>query len=127
MSSERDSAEVCEPGTAREWHATVGQRLRRVLCPVYSETAHRPEPVGTGVLIRVDDLIFLVTAAHVVEDVGPGSRYFGVLDKVTPLPAVTIKTPLPASGKREEDPIDLGAWVLDPELTTKIPSADTLR
>lgn len=109
------------------WHETVGERLLRPLCPIYSESAHRPEPVGSGFLVRVDELIFLVSAAHVVDDVGKGPRYFGAGEQILPLPAVTFTTPLPPSGRRADDLVDIGYWILDPAMTKLISSADTLR
>lgn len=110
-----------------QWNETAGFRIARTLCPIYREGIHRPEPVGTATLIRVDDLVFLVSAAHVLDDVGTGARYFGATDQIEPLPAMTFRSPLPSSGRREDDPVDVGYWVLDPVQARGIPSADTLR
>lgn len=113
--------------SADKWADTIGRRLLRVLCPIYSESVHRPEPVGTAILVRVDDLVFLTTAAHVIEDVGRGARYFGAAEQLIPLPAFTIRNPLPPNGTRDQDRIDLGSWVLDPATASILSSADTLR
>lgn len=109
------------------WLSTVGKRLQRVLTPIYAQSPHRPEPIGTGVLIRVDDLILVATAAHVIDAVGSGARYFGLNGEVTALPEFSDRSPLPASGRREDDDIDLGFWVLAPGVAAKVVSADTLR
>src|SRR5438445_5379809 len=94
------------------WVETVGPRLLRVLCPIYKEGIHRPDPVGSGLLIRVDELIFLVTAAHVIEDLGRGPQYFGAAEQTMPLPSVKVTTPLPPGATRDDDPIDIGYWIL---------------
>jgi hypothetical protein len=110
-----------------KWNETAGFRIARTLCPIYVEGIHRPEPVGTATLIRVDDLVFLLSAAHVLDDVGTGPRYFGAPEKIKPLPAITFRSPLPPSGRRDDDLVDVGCWVLDPGQARGIPSADTLR
>lgn len=126
-----DSAEAERIAELRQavelWGETVAPRLLRVLCPIYKESVHRPEPVGTGILIRVDELIFLVTAAHVIEDVGRGPRYFGAAEQTMNLPPFFMTTALPHGGTRDDDPLDLGYWIVDPETAAKLSSADTLR
>ena len=108
------------------WTEIVAPRLLRVLCPLYREGIHRPDPVGTGVLIRVDELVFLVSAAHVIDDIGRGPRYFGAADQTIPLPAFTMTSPIPAHGTRDDDQVDIGYWVLDPKTAALLSSADTL-
>jgi hypothetical protein len=123
-----ESERVAELQRAVErWAETVAPRLLRVLCPIYREGIRRPDPGGSGVLIRVDELIFLVSAAHVVDDVGRGPRYFGAVERTIPLPAFTMTTPIPSGGTRDDDRLDLGYWILDPKTAALMSSADTLR
>lgn len=129
-STTMDKIHIGEPiaqAAIEMWNETAGFRIARTLCPIYAEGVHRPEPVGTATLIRVDELVFLVSAAHVLDDVGTGPRYFGGSDRIKPLPAITFRSPLPDSGRREDDLVDVGYWVLDPGQAHGIPSADTLR
>lgn len=110
-----------------KWSETVGQRLIRVLCPIYGEGYRHPELIGSGVLIRANELIFLVSAAHVADDVRPSRpHYFGALGQLLPLPSLRFTSPLPPNGSREDDRLDLAYWVLDPRLIQRVPSADTV-
>lgn len=109
-----------------EWSRTKGEHLLRGVAPVYSEGPRHPELFGTGVLIRADDLIFLVTAAHVVDQVEGGPHYFGAANTLLPLPTVRMTCPMPPSGSRADDMVDVGYWILDPEQASRLTSADTL-
>lgn len=62
-------------------------------------------------MVRVADLIFIVTDAHVLEDLGTGPRYVGVLDQWMPLPDLRFMSSAPSSG-RDHDRLDLGVWCL---------------
>ena len=109
------------------WSETVGQRLLRMLSPIYGEGFRHPELIGSGVLIRANELVFLVSAAHVADDVRPSRpHYFGALGQLLPLPSLRFTSPLPASGSRDDDRVDLAYWVLDPSVSRRMPSAETL-
>jgi hypothetical protein len=51
--------------------------IRSVL-PVFTGEDHRPARAGTCVLARIDGHHFIVTAAHVVEDVNKGTGPFSI-------------------------------------------------
>lgn len=104
----------------------VDNKLMRVICPLYRESTHRPEPVGTGIQIRVADLVLIATAAHVVEDLGSGPRYVGAGEEILPLPMLQFTSNLEASSHRDSDRLDLGCMVFDPATANRIPSADTI-
>jgi hypothetical protein len=108
------------------WGATVGERLLRPLAPIYKEGHRHPEQFGTGILIRVEDLIFLVSAGHVADQVRGGAHYFGAGGRLLPLPSLRLSSPVESSRSRDEDPVDLGYWVLDPHTASFLTSADTL-
>lgn len=108
------------------WSHTKGEHLLRVVAPLYSEGPRHPLLFGTAVLIRAGELIFLVTAAHVVDQVQHGPHYFGAANTLLPLPSFRITCPLPVSGLRDDDKVDVGYWILDPEQARRLTSADTL-
>ena len=55
----------------------VAQVIRAIL-PVFNNERERPERVGTCVLIRVHDHAFVVTAAHVIDDIQGSTGRFTV-------------------------------------------------
>ena len=83
---------------AQRWSDSVGTRLIRPLTPIYREGHRHPELIGTGILIRVDDLIFLVSAAQVVEQARGGPHYFSANDEMINLPSLRLTSPLPLGG-----------------------------
>ena len=109
-----------------QWSRTKGEHLLRVVAPLYSEGPRHPVLFGTGVLVRAGEIVFLVTAAHVVDQVERGPHYFGAGNMLLPLPTVRMTCPLPPSGSREDDEVDVGYWILDPEQISRLTSADTL-
>jgi hypothetical protein len=120
------SGDDARDGAINRWRDTVGARLLRVLAPIYKEGFNKPELIGTGVLIRLSDQVFLVSAAHVADQITRGPHYFGVAGRLINLPGFRITSPIPASGTREDDPIDLASWVLDPVTQRELASADAL-
>src|SRR5687768_6524057 len=63
-------------------------RLHGVLAPIYIDRRNRqPELIGSGVLIRVEDLVFIATAAHVADRDVDELRLYGIRGGVRPLPA----------------------------------------
>lgn len=108
------------------WRATIGSHLERRVAPIYRDGLRHPLLVGSGVLVRLDDLIFLVSAAHVADDIQRDAHYFGAGGVLLPLPPARQVSVLPESGDRGDDRIDLAHWIVDPETAKKIPSADTI-
>jgi hypothetical protein len=121
-----DPSEEEVHAAVERWSATVGERLLRPLAPIYKEGPRHPELFGTGILIRVEELIFLVSAGHVTDEVRGGPHYFGAGGQLLTLPSLKLSSPVESSKLRDEDPIDLGYWVLDPHTARLLTSGDTL-
>lgn len=110
------------------WNATVGERLLRVLVPIYREGPRHPELFGTGVLIDCSEFVCVVTAAHVAEDVRRGSPYyFGAAGELIPIQGMRYTSPLAPGATRDEDRLDLGWWVLPLATAARIPVDDRVR
>lgn len=113
------------PGISDAWDV----RLRRVnawikrrtlavfACPVFTEQTPdlRMEQVGSGVLYEEDGETFMLTAAHVADWCQPGEHVLAVKGaeghgKPVPLRRTSFATtPMPPSGDREQDPVDVAA------------------
>ena len=109
------------------WGDRVGARLQLCLTPLYKEGPRHPELFGSGILLRAKDLTFLLTAAHVAEQVTTGPHYFGANDELLPLGGLRMTSPLAEGATREKDRLDLAYWVLSPHIASRIPSQQVLR
>jgi hypothetical protein len=76
--------------------------------------------VGSGLLLTADNRFFMITAAHVIAE--QYEKVFVILgDKEQQLGGKLVSTPLPASGKRIDDKIDISIMeLLDNNLITTI-------
>lgn len=109
------------------WNSTVGERLLRILTPIYREGYRHPELLGSGVLLDCSEFVCLVTAAHVAEDVRDGTpHYFGAAEQLLPLGGMRYTSPLPAGTSRNNDRLDLAWWVLKRDTAAMIPANDLL-
>ena len=76
--------------------------------PIYGSTeGGAPDHIGTCVLIRVDGLPYLVTAAHVLDENRNTTMYLGVNGKMPVLTGTFQATAAPG-GRREDDHYDFG-------------------
>src|SRR4051812_5063036 len=106
MSTDADFDEKAAHDAVAEWSRTTGQRLLRVVAPIYREGPRTADPIGSGVLLRFGGLIFLVSAAHVIEEVRSGPHYFGAAGQLLPLPGFRMTSPLQSGQSRDQDRID---------------------
>jgi len=78
-----------------------------------------PAPIGCGLLISLADKFFMLTAAHVIAE--DYNNIFIILpNKELQLGGVLHFTPLPATGKREDDKIDIAVMELDDSVVVEI-------
>lgn len=118
----RESRPVLERMTS-----AVTQRLARAVAPIYIDRGNRaPELIGSGVLIRVGEMTFVASAAHVADHGREEPLLFGRHDEVRPLYAYCISSSRGPDGKRESDTLDVAAWVLDPAETRCLSPADSI-
>ncbi len=88
----------------------------KCICPLWEVTDRdRPQLAGTGTLLDFGKARFLVTAAHVIDHDKKSviQPYFFDGSKLTELPPGFVHTPMPASGSREDDLIDVSFLRLD--------------
>ena len=78
--------------------------------------------VGSGVLIRISDRTFVLTAAHVTDLEDENSRLLapGRHDYWMPLTGYFSSMRLPPSGRREDDKLDVAYFCLDPDCAREI-------
>lgn len=90
-----------------------GLEVRKTVIPILGES-RKAEPcaVGSGVLISMQGRNWIVTAAHVLDEVANGNLYLGGSDGLLDLQGEFFKTPMPPTG-RKDDPFDVGYVCVD--------------
>jgi hypothetical protein len=87
--------------------------LRASVRPIHvSPDGLRMHPMGTCVFIEVDDIKYVVSAAHVLDRATDGSGLFVIGStntKPVQIRGKFVVTTLPPGGRRR-DPIDIGVW-----------------
>ena len=99
--------------------ALAEDRIAKYVVPLYGTDERKQRYViGSGVLVCIQQDGFLVTAAHVLDEHLRAQTNIEVPGRgaLMPLSGQAIKTPLPQSGRREDDPLDIGVVPLPPEL-----------
>ncbi len=71
-----------------------------------------PSPEASGLLITLEDRFFMVTAAHVIAE-NYNDLFIILRDKELRLGGKLHYTPLPESGKREDDKLDIAIMELE--------------
>src|SRR5438105_6675290 len=99
--------------------ALAEDRAAKYVVPLYG-TGERSERyvIGSGALVRIDDCGFLATAAHVLDEQSRRHTNIEVPGRnaLLPIGGQAMKSPLPASGRRDDDRIDVGILPLQPEV-----------
>lgn len=83
------------------------------IVPFLQPAEQRPGILGTGTFCEVGDRYFLVTAAHVADEAD--TAYFGAGFFLSTESTRLISTSLPASGRRQDDLIDVAVILLSRE------------
>lgn len=85
------------------------RRPQAGVCPLFRESRDgEPEHFGSGVLIKIGDEHFLASAAHVFDEFKIHPILIPGLDGLTEVTGGYKVTPLPASGSRDDDTVDIG-------------------
>ncbi|HEX8170996.1 MAG TPA: hypothetical protein VF824_10695 [Thermoanaerobaculia bacterium] len=103
--------------------ALVEDRVAKYVVPLYgTDERGQRYVIGSGVLVQVHDEGFLVTAAHVLDENRRAMTNIEVPGRgaLVPIGGQALKSPLPASGRREDDWIDIGAVPLSPALRDEV-------
>jgi hypothetical protein len=95
--------------------------LNRCSIPLYGKRKGRsiPELVGSGVLLGVEDYVFLLTAAHVLELFEEANFQLQIDDQWIPVSGRPFTTP-PVNGSHVRAPIDAAVVCLEGELQKRL-------
>jgi hypothetical protein len=81
----------------------------------------KPEPVGSGVALRIAGHTFILTAAHVTDLESEGSRLMAPgRDCLISLNGYFSKMRLPPSGLRDDDKLDVAYFCLDEDCSNNL-------
>lgn len=90
--------------------------------PVFcvAHESDRMEQVGSGVLLRISDEVFLLTAAHVADERGSGNLFLPGRGEIVPVSGHFAHILVPKGGKRADDKIDVAYFRLSEDLRTNL-------
>jgi hypothetical protein len=127
VTGEQINSPLLDPFAAVEfWATTKLPVIGRPVTPLYKDGPRHPVAIGSGLIIRAGEHLIIATAAHVADDLHGQPAYFSANDELHPLPSILFRSPLPPSGQREHDQVDLAFWVLEPTRHALVPSAESL-
>ena len=120
------SADDFPKGSNSELRAREGNILGAILLqnptfkatvPVACERSNyrAPELIGSGVLLRIGDCVFLFTAAHIADFAGEGTLLIPGRDGFMPVNGFYSVGPMPPSGNRDDDNLDVAFVCLNTE------------
>jgi hypothetical protein len=72
-----------------------------------------PEPVATGVLLSIEEHLFLLTAAHAIEQFGHYPPLIPLAGRIIGIVGESYRTGLPKSGSHNDDPLDAAVFRID--------------
>jgi hypothetical protein len=96
------------------------RRPKAAICPVFVEGNAGPKQVGCGVLLKIDDARFLLTAAHVTDERKTNTLLVPAKEGFVNLYGLFLETPLPPTGRRLDDSHDVAVVRLDENLTARL-------
>ena len=81
-----------------------------------SDRRGRPASCGTGLLVASEQASYLVSAAHVFDEIGRGKNLFYYIEPgvIRTLRGSPRSTPMPATGNRNDDNLDIAVLRLEP-------------
>lgn len=98
------------------WMPRFEPLVREATAPIYLRLENgRLHALGSGVFIALGERRFLITAAHVADDMLDGRPELGFGNALAPTSARFITTILPASGNRNHDRFDIAVAEMDPQ------------
>ncbi len=85
----------------------------------YDNVKGDPSPTGSGLLLKFNNRFFMLTAAHVIAE-DYNDLFIILPEKELRLGGQLFSTPLPPSGRREDDKIDIAVLELNNETVKEI-------
>src|SRR5215813_10808319 len=101
--------------------APLFERLAEVVVPVFrpSKLRGRPELIGSAIVLKLGEKVFLATAAHVVEHFKDSEEGWPLLvprgDSFFQLRGTSYLTALPKSGTHQDDAMDAAVFHVESE------------
>ena len=89
--------------------------LIKTVCPIYAGfRRNRVQFIGSGVLLRIADEPFLITAAHVIDAVASDHFFLGLGSQVYEIDVSVSMTRVPDGADRSQDRLDVAVCYLSP-------------
>ena len=103
----------------RKIEALLG-RPKSAVCPIFREYDGKMESFGSGVFIKIEHLVFLLTAAHVFDAFTDSTLYIPGKKSLQEIVGMITGFQMPESGNRSDDRYDFAYCRLDSELANNL-------
>jgi hypothetical protein len=110
----------------QKWYNEVGLLLVETVTPIYKDGPRHPALLGSGMLLRFGEVVCVMTAAHVADDVISSAHYFGAGGELHPLGGLKFSSPLHPNVDRDADRVDLAFWVVTATTAAKLEQAEAI-
>lgn len=91
-------------------------RPKSAVCPIFREHDGKMESFGSGVFIKIEQFVFLLTAAHVLDALADSALFIPCQESLKEITGMISGIRMPESGNRIDDRYDFAYCRLDPEL-----------
>lgn len=102
--------------------SSLSHQIDHSVCSLYAYMGKKyPEQMGSGVLLKIAEKIFILTAAHVMEEYKEHPVIIGLDDKLHFLRGERYSSAKGKSGSHQDDPIDVAVFhILQADVTESI-------
>lgn len=97
----------------------VEQTAKSTLCFFTHDPKQESKPAGCGVFVKIKEEYFVITAAHVLAE-HLTTTYIIMEENAITLGGRAISSPMPSTGTRDDDKIDLTVLKLDSNATSHL-------
>ncbi len=104
----------------RQRTAAAEDRTTQYVTPIYADHDNNKYGLGSGVLLVVQQEHFLITAAHIIDEHHTTNLYLLAEKHFLAIGGPVLMTPLPASGDRNDAPLDVAVLHLNAETATAV-------
>src|SRR6266542_2905279 len=107
----------------RNYTAVLEDQTARYVTPLYGvDEQNQRYAYGSAVLLQITEKYFLITAAHVLDENQKAHATIQVFGRNTfhSLSGPSLRSPLPASGSRDDDAYDTGVLELPNDIAQEV-------
>ncbi|MGZ0707302.1 hypothetical protein ACWPKO_03070 [Coraliomargarita sp. W4R53] len=96
------------------------ERPKSAVCPIFRKHDGNMQSFGSGVFIKIEESVFLLSAAHVLDAFTDAALYIPCRESLKEITGAISGISMPESGNRDDDRYDFAYCRLDSELANDL-------